>query len=93
MYPLSRLLAAGTFLLGAPDVPTMAEAGAPGDQISDVMSDVMQAMFAPTGTPRSIIDPLQKEVARRWPRQTSSRSSIRSDSRQSPTHLNISPHA
>jgi len=67
MYPLSRLLAAGTFLLGAPDVPTMAEAGAPGDQISDVMSDVMQAIFAPTGMPKSIIDLLQKEVAKAAP--------------------------
>jgi tripartite-type tricarboxylate transporter receptor subunit TctC len=44
----------------APDVPTMAEAGVPGDQISDVM----QAMFAPAGTPKSIIDLLQKEVAK-----------------------------
>lgn len=44
----------------APDVPTMAEAGVPGDQISDVM----QAMFAPAGTPKSIIDVLQKEVAK-----------------------------
>lgn len=44
----------------APDVPTMAEAGVPGDQISDVM----QAMFAPGGTPRPIIDLLQKEVAK-----------------------------
>lgn len=44
----------------APDVPTMAEAGVPGDQISDVM----QAMFAPAGTPKLIIDLLQKEVAK-----------------------------
>jgi tripartite-type tricarboxylate transporter receptor subunit TctC len=44
----------------APDVPTMAEAGVPGDQISDVM----QAMFAPASTPKSIIDLLQKEVAK-----------------------------
>ena len=43
----------------APDVPTMAEAGVPGDQISDVM----QAVFAPGGTPKPIIDLLQKEVA------------------------------
>ncbi|HET7382962.1 MAG TPA: tripartite tricarboxylate transporter substrate-binding protein [Pseudolabrys sp.] len=34
--------------------------GVPGDQISDVM----QAMFAPAGTPKSIIDLLQKEVAK-----------------------------
>lgn len=44
----------------APDVPTMAEAGVPGDQISDVM----QAMFAPTGTPKPVVDLLQKEVAK-----------------------------
>jgi tripartite-type tricarboxylate transporter receptor subunit TctC len=44
----------------APDVPTMAEAGVPGDQISDVM----QAVFAPAGTPKPIIDLLQKEIAK-----------------------------
>ena len=44
----------------APDVPTMAEAGVPGDQISDVM----QAVFAPAGTPKPIVDLLQKEIAR-----------------------------
>jgi len=43
----------------APEVPTMAEAGVPGDQISDVM----QAVFAPGGTPKPIIDLLQKEIA------------------------------
>jgi len=44
----------------APDVPTMAEAGVPGDQISDVM----QAVFAPASTPKPIIDLLQKEIAK-----------------------------
>jgi tripartite-type tricarboxylate transporter receptor subunit TctC len=44
----------------APDVPTMKEAGVPGDQISDVM----QAVFAPGGTPKPIIDLLQKEIAK-----------------------------
>ena len=44
----------------ARDVPTMAEAGVPGDQISDVM----QAVFAPGGTPKPIIDLLQKEIAK-----------------------------
>jgi tripartite-type tricarboxylate transporter receptor subunit TctC len=44
----------------APEVPTMAEAGVPGDQISDVM----QAVFAPGGTPKPIIDLLQKEIAK-----------------------------
>ena len=43
----------------APDVPTMAEAGVPGDQISDVM----QGVFVPAGTPKPIIDLLQKEIA------------------------------
>ncbi|MGB8613581.1 MAG: tripartite tricarboxylate transporter substrate-binding protein, partial [Pseudolabrys sp.] len=37
-----------------------AEAGVPGDQISDVM----QAVFAPTGTPKPIVELLQKEIAK-----------------------------
>jgi len=44
----------------APDVPTMKEAGVPGDQTSDVM----QAVFAPCGTPKPIIDLLQREIAK-----------------------------
>jgi tripartite-type tricarboxylate transporter receptor subunit TctC len=44
----------------APEVPTMAEAGVPDDQVSDVM----QAVFAPGGTPKPIIDVLQKNIAR-----------------------------
>jgi tripartite-type tricarboxylate transporter receptor subunit TctC len=44
----------------APDVPTMAEAGVPGDQISDVM----QAVFAPAGTPKPIVELLQKEIVK-----------------------------
>lgn len=44
----------------APEVPTMAEAGVPGDQISDVM----QAVFATGGTPKEIVDQLQKMIAR-----------------------------
>jgi tripartite-type tricarboxylate transporter receptor subunit TctC len=44
----------------ASDIPTMREAGVPGDQISDVM----QAVFAPGGTPKPIIDLLQKEIAK-----------------------------
>ena len=44
----------------ASDAPTMAEAGVPGDQISDAM----QAVFAPAGTPKATIDLLQKEIAR-----------------------------
>ncbi|MBV9262642.1 MAG: tripartite tricarboxylate transporter substrate binding protein, partial [Pseudolabrys sp.] len=44
----------------APDVPTMAEAGVPGDQVSDVM----QGVFAPGSTPKPIIDLLQTEIAK-----------------------------
>ena len=44
----------------APDVPTMKEAGVPGDQISDVM----QGVFAPGGTPKPIVDLLQAEIAK-----------------------------
>lgn len=68
--PVTAHLKAGTLralamttekrVTAAPDVPTMGEAGVPGDQISDVM----QAMFAPAGTPKAIIDLLQKEVAK-----------------------------
>ena len=39
-----------------PDVPTMAEAGIP-----DAVSETFQALFAPGGTPREIIDRLAKE--------------------------------
>src|SRR4029078_3004273 len=44
----------------APDVPTMAEAGVPGDQISDVM----QAVFAAGGRAKANTALLQKEIAR-----------------------------
>jgi tripartite-type tricarboxylate transporter receptor subunit TctC len=44
----------------APEIPTMAEAGVPGDQISDVM----QGVFAPGGTPKPVIDLLQAEIAK-----------------------------
>lgn len=43
-----------------PEIPTMAEAGVPGDQISDVMLGVL----APGGTPLAIVDLLQREIAR-----------------------------
>lgn len=43
-----------------PDVPTMAEAGVPGDQVSDVM----QGFLAPGGTPRDIIDKLRNETVK-----------------------------
>ena len=68
--PVTAHLQAGTLralamttekrVAAAPDVPTMAEAGVPGDQISDVM----QAVFAPAGTPKPIVDLLQKEIAK-----------------------------
>src|SRR4029077_12040405 len=58
----------------APDVPTMAEAGVPAQRDwrtmaeagvrGDQISDVMQAVFAPGGTPKPIIDLLQKEIAK-----------------------------
>ncbi|MBY0439656.1 MAG: tripartite tricarboxylate transporter substrate binding protein [Burkholderiales bacterium] len=42
-----------------PDVPTMAEAGVPGYAV-----DVWYAMFAPSATPRDILQTLNTEVAR-----------------------------
>jgi tripartite-type tricarboxylate transporter receptor subunit TctC len=42
-----------------PDVPTMAESGAP-----DLEGDVIVGLLVPAGTPRSIIDLLQHEVAK-----------------------------
>ena len=46
-------------LKGLPDVPTMAEVGVP-----DFVAEQWQALYAPAGTPRPIIDRLQAEVAR-----------------------------
>ena len=43
----------------APEVPTMAEAGLPGYDISS-----WQAMFAPAGTPKEIVNRLHAEVAK-----------------------------
>jgi tripartite-type tricarboxylate transporter receptor subunit TctC len=43
----------------APDVPTMAEAGLPGYDISS-----WQAMYAPAGTPREIVARLYAETAK-----------------------------
>ncbi|HEX9462997.1 MAG TPA: tripartite tricarboxylate transporter substrate binding protein [Alphaproteobacteria bacterium] len=40
-----------------PDVPTMEEAGVPGQE-----SDTMQAVLVPAGTPRTIIDLLHREI-------------------------------
>jgi len=42
------------------EVPTMAEAGVPGDQVSDIMLGVL----APAGTPREIIELFQREIAK-----------------------------
>jgi tripartite-type tricarboxylate transporter receptor subunit TctC len=42
-----------------PDVPTVAEAGVPGFEISS-----WHGFFAPAGTPREIVDLLQREIAR-----------------------------
>jgi len=46
-------------LKSMPDVPTMAEAG-----IADFIAEQWQALYAPAGTPRPIVDRLQAEVAR-----------------------------
>ena len=43
---------------GAPDIPTLAEAGVPGYE-----SGAWFGMLAPAGTPRPIVDMLQKQVA------------------------------
>jgi tripartite-type tricarboxylate transporter receptor subunit TctC len=42
-----------------PDVPTMAEAGVQGQE-----SETMQGVFAPGGTPKPIVDVLNKEIAK-----------------------------
>ena len=41
-----------------PDVPTLAEAGVTGQD-----SETMQGVFVPKGTPKAIVDTLQKEIA------------------------------
>ncbi len=43
-----------------PEIPTMAEAGVPGDQVSDVMLGVLVA----GGTPRSTVDLLHREIVK-----------------------------
>ena len=42
-----------------PDVPTLAEAGVPEQE-----SETMQGVFAPAGTPKAIIDRLNKEITK-----------------------------
>jgi len=42
-----------------PDVPTMAEAGISGQE-----AETMQGLLAPAGTPREIVDRLQREIAK-----------------------------
>ena len=41
-----------------PDVPTLAEAGVTGQE-----SETMQGVFVPKGTPQSVVDTLQREIA------------------------------
>ncbi|MGB7256502.1 MAG: tripartite tricarboxylate transporter substrate-binding protein, partial [Pseudolabrys sp.] len=41
-----------------PDVPTLAEAGITGQE-----SETMQVGFVPKGTPKAVVDLLQKEIA------------------------------
>ena len=41
-----------------PEVPTLAEAGITGQE-----SETMQGVFVPKGTPREIVDLLQREIA------------------------------
>ena len=43
----------------APDVPTMVEAGLPGYELSS-----WQAVFAPAGTPKPVVDRLYAEIGR-----------------------------
>src|SRR5439155_24097525 len=42
-----------------PDVPTMAEAGVTGQE-----SETMQGIFLPAGTPKDIVDPLNREIVK-----------------------------
>ena len=46
-------------LAALPDVPTLAEAGVP-----DQEADTLTGIVAPAGTPQSIVDQLQKEIAK-----------------------------
>jgi tripartite-type tricarboxylate transporter receptor subunit TctC len=43
----------------APDVPTLAESGLPGYELSS-----WQAVFAPAGTPKPIVDRLYAEISK-----------------------------
>jgi tripartite-type tricarboxylate transporter receptor subunit TctC len=51
-------VATGKRLSALPDVPTMAEAGFP-----QVECDARIGFFAPTGTPKDIVDRLNREIA------------------------------
>ncbi len=57
LLPLAVTSAQRSFAL--PDVPTLAEAGAPGYD-----AKAWYAMWAPTGTPKDIVTKMQQEVAR-----------------------------
>ena len=54
----------------APDIPTVDEGGAPG-----VYMEPWQAIFAPKGTPKDIVDKLNASVVARLPNLRSARSS------------------
>ena len=54
-----HLQAEGHALLVAPDVPTLAESGLPGYELSS-----WQAVFAPAGTPKPIVDRLYAEISK-----------------------------
>ena len=57
---LRALAVTGARRSGAlPDVPTMAESGAPGQE-----AETMQGVLVPAGTPREIIERLQHEIAK-----------------------------
>ena len=45
--------------VAVPDVPTMAEAGSPGQEV-----EIMIGMLAPAGTPPAIVDTLYREISR-----------------------------
>lgn len=46
----------------APDIPTMSESGVPGYE--EVGSDLWMGVFAPPGTPKSIVDRLNAEIVK-----------------------------
>jgi tripartite-type tricarboxylate transporter receptor subunit TctC len=69
-----------------PDVPTMAEAG-----VADQEADTLTGIVAPAGTPKEIVDQLQRDIAKIVAQPTSRRSSTHSASGRSPTRRRSSP--